>query len=211
MTRFRPSGSMVVAVFALVLALGGTAVAASVITSKQIKDGTIQTKDISKKAQKALKGKTGSTGATGAQGAAGAQGPKGDTGAAGTNGTNGAPGEAVAYANVLSNGTLQTSAADGASKNVTNANISHPAPGTYCFGNLPFPVHSAVVTLEGSFGDSNDAIANVAVYPPGILGVCGVNDTVRVDITDLNGNEGTVATNALALARTNHRFIIWFE
>jgi hypothetical protein len=87
--RFRPSGSMVVALLALVMATTGSAVAAALITSKQIKDGTIQTRDISKKAKRALKGNRGPTGARGpqglqgAQGAQGAQGPKGDQGAQG--------------------------------------------------------------------------------------------------------------------------------
>jgi hypothetical protein len=40
--HFRPSGSMLVALLALVLAMTGSAVAASLITSKQIKDGTIR-------------------------------------------------------------------------------------------------------------------------------------------------------------------------
>src|SRR3954451_18323466 len=86
MSRYRPSGSMLVALLALVMATTGSAVAASIITSKQIKDGTISTKDLSKKTVSALKGKIGP------QGAQGAQGPKGDAGAAGTNGTNGTNG-----------------------------------------------------------------------------------------------------------------------
>jgi hypothetical protein len=88
--RLRPSGSMLVALLALVMATTGSAAAlSSLITSKQIKDGTIQTKDISKKAQKTLKGKTGAAGPQGAlgpkgdAGAAGPQGAKGDTGAKG--------------------------------------------------------------------------------------------------------------------------------
>jgi hypothetical protein len=72
--RFRPSGSMVVALAALVLAMTGSAVAGSLITSKQIKDGTIQVKDISKSARKSLKGSRGATGPQGPQG------PKGDPG-----------------------------------------------------------------------------------------------------------------------------------
>src|SRR3954451_8204349 len=105
--RLRPSGSMLVALLALVMATTGSAVAASLITSKQIKDGTIQTKDISKKAQKSLKGKTGPRGATGLTGPQGSKGDKGDKGDAGSNGTNGtngtngadgAPGSAKAYA-----------------------------------------------------------------------------------------------------------------
>src|SRR3954447_4931968 len=111
MSRYRPSGAMLVALLALVMATTGSAVAASLITSKQIKDGTIQTKDISKKAQKTLKGKAGATGPAGAAGAAGAAGPAGPAGAQGAKGDKGdagAPGTAVAYAHVMTNGTLDT-------------------------------------------------------------------------------------------------------
>ncbi len=80
---------------AVVLAMSGSAVAGSLITSAQIKDGTIQSKDIKKNsitlnrlspgAQATIKragtpgaaGATGATGATGAAGATGAQGPAG--------------------------------------------------------------------------------------------------------------------------------------
>jgi hypothetical protein len=58
------SPAMVLAVLALVVALSGTATAAGLlVTSKQIKDGTIQTVDISKSAQAQLKSR-GSTGNT---------------------------------------------------------------------------------------------------------------------------------------------------
>jgi hypothetical protein len=130
--RYRPSGSMLVALLALVMATTGSAVAATLITSKQIKNGTIQTADISKKAQKTLKGKTGATGPIGAAGAAGTpgakgdKGDKGDAGANGTNGTNGAPGTARAYA--LSNGGGTMNAAK--SKNVVG--ITKVATGAYC-------------------------------------------------------------------------------
>src|SRR4051812_21882251 len=92
MSRFSPSGSMLVALLALVLAMGGTAAAASIITSKQIKDGTISTKDLSKKTISALKGKIGKTGPQGAQGPQGPQGAKGADGAAGAAGADGGKG-----------------------------------------------------------------------------------------------------------------------
>jgi hypothetical protein len=91
----RPSASMVVALIALVMAMGGSAVAASLITSKQIKNGTIQTADISKKAQNALKGKTGATGPAGPAGPAGAQGPAGVAGPKGDKGDKGDTGAAA--------------------------------------------------------------------------------------------------------------------
>ena len=69
------------------LVSAGGATAAGLITSAQIKNGTIQTADMSAKARAALRGATGSTGATGQTGA---RGPAGLQGVAGTNGTNGA-------------------------------------------------------------------------------------------------------------------------
>jgi hypothetical protein len=76
-------GNMI-ALLALFIALGGTTYAASTsligkntVASPQVVNGSLQTKDLSKKARKALKGNRGVRGLTGA---AGAQGPKGATG-----------------------------------------------------------------------------------------------------------------------------------
>ena len=86
------TGAMAVALLALVLAMSGSAVAASLITSKQIKDGTIQTKDISKKARAQL-AKAASRGPAGPAGPAGPKGDKGDKGDAGSAGAAGEPGQ----------------------------------------------------------------------------------------------------------------------
>jgi hypothetical protein len=59
-----------------VVATAATAGAASLITGKQIKDGSITAKDLSKALQHRI-GKTGATGATGPQGPAGAAGKDG--------------------------------------------------------------------------------------------------------------------------------------
>lgn len=72
-------------VITALIASSGTAVAGKLVTSKKIKDGTIQLKDISNKAKGALQGSTGP---------AGAPGPAGTDGAPGTPGTDGAPGPA---------------------------------------------------------------------------------------------------------------------
>jgi hypothetical protein len=75
-------------VSAVVAAASGTA-ATIVVTSKNIKNGTIQTVDISAKAKRALKGnrgprgRQGPAGAQGAPGAAGAAGPQGPPGVQG--------------------------------------------------------------------------------------------------------------------------------
>lgn len=97
---------IVVAAMALAIGVSGTAGAAKLLTGKNIKDGSIELKDLSKKARKQLKGKTGargpagapgaagSAGTTGTTGAPGAQGLQGLQGAAGKDGINGAPGAA---------------------------------------------------------------------------------------------------------------------
>src|SRR4051812_39725336 len=95
----RPSPSMLVALSALFVALAGTGTAATLlITSAQIKDGTIQLVDMSAKARSELKGTRGTRGQQGLQGQAGAkgdtgpQGPKGDSGAQGAQGVQGPAG-----------------------------------------------------------------------------------------------------------------------
>ena len=104
-----PSPSTVAAGAALFVALGGTAVAANslihtgdiapgAVTSKAIRNGGVQPRDLSTRTQALLqtgggltsvKGDTGSAGAAGTNGANGANGPNGANGVDGTNGANG--------------------------------------------------------------------------------------------------------------------------
>ena len=98
----RPSAGLVVGVIALAVAMSGSAVAASLITSARIKDGTIQLKDISKKTRTALKGQRGPAGAAGATGPQGAQGNPGAAGAAGAAGANGATNVVVRQGTLIS-------------------------------------------------------------------------------------------------------------
>jgi hypothetical protein len=105
MRRYRPSPSMLVALLALFVAAGGAQAtadgvssAARLVTGKQIKNGSIQAKDLSRKARRSLRGRRGATGPPGAAGATGpvgprgAAGPQGLTGPAGADGADGAPG-----------------------------------------------------------------------------------------------------------------------
>jgi Collagen triple helix repeat (20 copies) len=93
----------VLAALALIIALGGTATAAGItsVTSKQIKNGTIQLVDLNKRAAKKLRGQRGPRGPVGPAGATGIgvqgpQGPAGATGQAGPAGPAGAQGPAGA-------------------------------------------------------------------------------------------------------------------
>jgi Collagen triple helix repeat (20 copies) len=86
--------AIIAAVVAAVVAAASSTAATIVVTSKNIKNGTIQTVDISAKAKRALKGNRGPQGLRGAQGAQGAQGVQGSQGAPGAPGAQGPPGPA---------------------------------------------------------------------------------------------------------------------
>jgi hypothetical protein len=206
--KIKPSGSLAVAFLALLIATSGSAVAASLITSKQIKDGTIQVKDISKTARAQLAPKA-AVGVPGPQGPAGAQGPNGGAGAQGETGPAGAqgvPGEALAYANVKGDGTIEP----GQSKGITNDMIDRTGEGVFCFKNLGFTPKSAMVSPDGSFGQL-DTVVTASVLVSGALSDCDADGThkVRVRTIDLNGSESLGSTYAPELS--DRRFTIWFE
>lgn len=72
--------ALIAAVVAAVVAAASGTAATIVVTSKQIKNGTIQTVDISPGAKRALKGNRGPQGAPGVAGAAGVAGQPGPPG-----------------------------------------------------------------------------------------------------------------------------------
>jgi hypothetical protein len=72
--------ALIAAVVAAVVAAASSTAATIVVTSKNIKNGTIQTVDVSAKAKRALKGNRGPRGFQGAMGAPGATGPAGPQG-----------------------------------------------------------------------------------------------------------------------------------
>ena len=192
-----------IAMLALFLALGGTTYAASTalirknsVASPQVVNGSLQTKDLSKKARKALKGNRGPRGLRGLTGAAGTPGTPGAKGDKGDTGSPGAPGTAVAYAHVLANGTVDAAN----SKNVATANIAHPAAGIYCFSGLSFTVHS-VVTSPDAYGPVDGILVNPTFHGTPPFGGCaaGVNGRIRTTTV------GAPATPS------DHPFNIWFE
>jgi hypothetical protein len=91
---------MLVALISLSVALGGTGYAAMTITGRQIKDGTVTTRDVRNRSLLAKDfragqlpaGPKGDTGAAGAKGDAGPAGAKGDAGPAGAKGDAGPAG-----------------------------------------------------------------------------------------------------------------------
>ena len=106
--RHRTLTAVLLAALVLSIGLGGTAAAASLITGKQIKDGTVRGRDVGNSsltgadvADKSLspadfsgsvQGPAGPQGPTGPQGPRGLQGPQGTAGPQGVKGDQGVPG-----------------------------------------------------------------------------------------------------------------------
>ncbi len=126
----KPSVSLGVSIVALAVAMSGTAVAATLITTAQIKDGTIRLTDINPAAIAKLKGEKGPKGATGTNGAPGA---------------NGAPGSARAFAYVSDDGTVDAAR----SKNIS-VQEDVAEPGIYCVNveNIDPATIAPIVTVS---------------------------------------------------------------
>jgi hypothetical protein len=112
------------------------------------------------------KGPKGDPGPAGPKGDPGPAGPKGGPGPAGPAG----PGGALAFGHINADGTV-----DGASSHaISNANLTHPAPGVYCINGLSGP-KTAQATLDRTpDGSSNRvAFAQVSRVNPQIVGSQG--------------------------------------
>ena len=125
------------------------------------------------------------------------------------------PSEALAYAMVRPDGTIDPAFT---STNIRNANIQHPLPGVYCFVGMPFPPNSAVVSGENSFGQ-NDTLASVTIdnvlgdEPPGtdIGGGCTKPTAyARVRTIDNDGKDGA-PTATYDPKLMDRQFIVWFR
>jgi hypothetical protein len=129
---------------------------------------------------------------------------------AATGGKKAGPSEAVAFANVLEDGTIDP---DFTSNNLSDSNISNPSPGVYCFFGLSFTLNNAIVSADNSFSN-NDTIASVAidnVFGDGEdLSGCPAGSFARVRTLDPNGAPAS-NTGPYAPALVNHRFLIWMR
>ena len=229
LARSRPSPSMIVAMIALFVALGGAsyaAVAINSVGSKQLKKNAVTTKKIKNNAVTAEKIKGGAvTGEKVLDGSlskgdfATNQVPTGPAGATGKAGPEGPPGTA-AFARVDATGALIGGPTQ--SKGIQALDIQHSGgasaaevagTGVYCFGGLDFTPTSAIVSLDNTdampaapalTGGSLNFIPSVAIFKGEDLGYCdNAHNQARVAIEQVND------TAAPALA--NHGFFIWFE
>jgi hypothetical protein len=193
--RRRPSPALIVSMMALVLAMGGLAVAAIPDSSGVIhgcykkKKGTLRLVSGSKckKSEKSIT--WNQKGVAGTNGAAGAKGDKGNQGDAGT---------AVAYAFVNSDGTIDPDHSRG----VTDANFSKGGTGHYCIKNLSFTLRSGIVTADHNpfANGSSDRIGTLDLPNASTShGTCGAG-TPTVRMYDVS-----------SAALVDGPFFIWFE
>src|SRR3954471_15112325 len=188
--QFRPA-TVIVAVAVLVLALGGTATAAKLITSRDVADnsltgadikaGSLERSDLSASARKALQGAAGprgATGAAGATGATGATGPAGPAGATGARGATGATGPAGKDAVVI----FARGGAAGAvvaGRNVGQT-VDHPSAGEY-------PLHVAgAPDLSGCVAIAQPQSA-AHLGASQAMALANADGTVHVSIVGPNG------------------------
>ena len=150
----RPSPSMVVALIALFVALGGSGYAAVKINGKDIASRSIAGKKLKRNAITASEVKNRSLLARDFKrgqlrpGRPGPPGPSGEDGAPGEEGLpgeEGEPGTALAYVRVSKAGEVDASD----SKNFPTGNVHRGLPdsGIYCLRGLPFNPNNVVATL----------------------------------------------------------------
>jgi hypothetical protein len=171
--------AVIAAVVAAVVAAASGTAATIVVTSKNIKNGTIQTVDISAKAQRALRGNRGPRGLSGPAGGAGPTGPAGPAGTAGPQGAKGDRGPSGAWYTFGGNGAIDTCGADGC---WTGLGIRHVPAGNYLYlanailTNTSAEQRRVVCTLLQGINNPPFDIAEVT------LGASGAADTQTISL-----------------------------
>lgn len=172
---------LIVAIVALaVVATSGTAVATSLVTSKQIKNGTIKLKDIKKKTRSKLQGNTGP------QGPQGEQGPKGDPGQPG-------PATGAAGGVLAGNYPNPTLAADIDHLTPVAAFVFHGGTAVVNTEAHRAPMTGAPVVTRGGAGDYSVDLPGVTFHTMNDVANCTTNSALSVAISSAAG-EMTIDT-----------------
>jgi hypothetical protein len=138
-----PIAALIAVILAVALAgpaFGGAHVTGSASSLATAKKALRTAKSAKRLASRALT-LMGPQGPTGKDGKDGNNGTNGTNGTNGINGTNGVDGTALGYAQISGGPTVLKS------KNITQANVTSPIPGYFCFYNMPFTPNVANATL----------------------------------------------------------------
>lgn len=204
------------AVIALI-ALAGTAVAAKLITGKQVKDGSLTGKDVKDESLSAAdfngsvqgpKGETGPQGPAGPKGDTGPQGPagpKGDTGAQGPQGPAGPQGNTGAQGPQGPAGTARAWAlvypytpgvgsAPSFGQQQGFTTVTRAATGVYCLTAPGLNENTTVAIASAEFGDSAADPEALWQYQDAGL-TCPNNDTYAVTTFAHTGTGGALVAS----------------
>jgi hypothetical protein len=176
--KSRVAGVLIAAVAVAVVATSGPAVAASLITSKQIKNGTIKFKDINKSARAKLEGDTGPQGPQGAKGDPGEPGPA--TGPAGG-----------ALAGSYPNPTL---APELDRLLPVAVFVFHGDTGVLSSEAHRAPMTGAPVVTRSGAGDYQVSLPGVTFYTADDVANCTTSSELSVGISSVGGNDMTIDT-----------------
>jgi hypothetical protein len=194
----------ILACVAVALIVGTTsATAATLVTGKQVKDGSLtgadvkngslRKADLSDKAINSLKGKNGATGPQGAAGAKGEVGPAGLAGKEGVNGKDGKDGK-DAVVTPVSKVFAPTTIVD-----IGGSITARQTP----LGTLELDPGTYIVTVDAAFESTSAGDAAVEVYPQVSLFI-DKDDDGRLDYsTDPMVNEGDISPNAIMPTAAN--------
>jgi hypothetical protein len=210
-----PSPSMVVALTALFVALGGTGYAALTITGKNVRNSSLTGRDIKNNSVrsadvagllagdfKAGQLPAGPQGAAGPAGPQGQKGDKGDKGNTGDKGETGAAGTARAYALVNAN-SCPSNFCEIQKGNGKVAYAVHVGTGVYCVGVTGInAAASDSVAIVGAEGLSPLALANwlptnSACQPAEFEVSTSLVDTITVRNSTNTGGQAVAAVPAL--------------
>jgi hypothetical protein len=198
--RTRLTYANVMATIAVFIALGGSSYAALKVTSRNVPKDALTGADIKNLTGKDVRNNSltgadvknlGSGDVTDSsllardfapgQLPSGPRGDKGDQGPPGEQGPPGTPGSSLAFAAVEgSNGDV----IEALSKNISDANVTNPSNGVYCFDNLPFTARNVVASSRASLYTWVDATLGGGFD-------CEADDDAVVTTTTLGATPGT--------------------
>lgn len=180
----RPSASMIIALLALFVALGGTVYAASSINGKSVKKNSLPGNRIKQKTVTGNRLKTNTV--TGKQINEATLG-KVPAAATADTATSALTANPAGYAHVLPNGTVDA----GDSFNIANANVTHPAEGVYCLTGLAFKPHVALAEVDSFDGpgvtETSALTSNFIACPPSTNAEIVTYNPATIEFTDYGG------------------------
>lgn len=180
----RPSASMIVALLALFVALGGTVYAASSINGKSVKKNSLPGNRIKQKTVTGNRLKNDTVTGTQVNESTLGKVPSAATADVATTALSANP---AAYAHILANGTVD----GGDSLNITSANVSNPEEGVYCFTGLGFKPHVALAEVDSFDGpgvtETSALTSNFIACPPNTNVEIVTYDPSTIEFRDYGG------------------------